>query len=144
MQSRNTLSKKNHKNGSVSRKPERAAEARMSVSMDRKPERAVQAKIRDIKQKVIILIGLKPERAVYAKVKDSRKDKVTASNSTIHLGHTCYQRISSLKHQKQQNSKLLRKIVLWNSTYPSISKLPCFKLCKDLWSYAIGGPPSNQ
>jgi len=29
--------------------------------------------LRDIKQKVIILIGWKPERAVYAKVKDLKK-----------------------------------------------------------------------
>ena len=58
----------------------------MSVSVDRKPERAVQAKIRDIKRKVIILIGWKPERAVYAKVKDSRKGKVTASNRHHPLG----------------------------------------------------------
>jgi len=48
MQSRNTLSKEN---SSISRKPQKAAYAKMSVSVDWKPERAVQGKIRDIYKK---------------------------------------------------------------------------------------------
>jgi len=52
----------------------------MSISVDWKHEGAVQVKIRDIKQKIIILIGWKPERAIYAKVLDY--DKITASDQT--------------------------------------------------------------
>jgi hypothetical protein len=74
----------------------------MSVSVDWKPERAVHAKL-ETWTKMIILIDWKPARAIYAKVKDH--DKVTASVSTIQLGHTCYQRTSDSKHLQIKDSE---------------------------------------
>jgi len=62
------LEKKTQKKSSLSRKPEKAANAKMSVPVDWKPERAVQAKIRGIQKS--ILVDWKFEKTVQAKVRD--------------------------------------------------------------------------
>jgi len=98
---------------SISRKPEKVAYAKMSVSVDWKPKRAVQAKIRDKKK---ILIGWNPKRAIYAKVRDH--DKVTASVRHDPLGASSYQKTSDSKHLYIKDAKQGQfKVVRENSGY---------------------------